>query len=183
MGNAVASSLAVFCTAVAAVLVWVAVRLVNRPYDNSRGDFVRWLLYNAARSMKGARDGQVAREGQMLYSSGLALMGVGLVLMFGTFATLIAGFSTIGSFEGNALVEVFRAFGGLLLVMIGRFLLHVAVNGWTGFGIIRYSAWAMKNGRRQMATSANKDQLAAWDLDAVRRIENELQASEQSNPD
>jgi ribosomal protein L40E len=178
MEGTLATSLAVLVVAVGALAIWMIVRLVNRPHNRESGGIGRWLLHSAANSFKSTRIRQIPRERKMLYCVGLTLIGVGLVLILSPFARLIASFGTIDNFEDPATFEVFRAFGGLILLIVGRFLWHVAANGWTGLGILLNSEWPKKVADLQNGMNVRTARDALWDVDAVRRIEVHLQSTE-----
>ena len=68
---------------------------------------------------------QIPPERKALYYGGMALIGVGLLLFLSTFVTFMANFGNFDNFEDQAKSEGFRAFGGIVLMMIGGFLMMV----------------------------------------------------------
>src|SRR5258708_6997535 len=110
MGHILTTGIAILAVAAGAVAIWMTVRLVNRRHDRTEGDFVRWLLYNAASLMKRAGTKPITGQRKLIYRAGLALMGIGLLLILSMFGALIAGFGTLGNYEGPGKTEVFRAF-------------------------------------------------------------------------
>lgn len=79
---------------------------------------------------------QIPPERKSLYYLGMILSGVGLLLFLSTFVTFMANFGNFDNFEARARSEGFRALGGMILLMIGGFLMNVGAKGWAGSGIV-----------------------------------------------
>jgi hypothetical protein len=78
---------------------------------------------------------QIPPKRKALYYGGMALMGLGLLLFLSTFVTFMANFGNFDNFEGRARSEGFRAIGGMVLMMLGAFLVNVGAKGWAGSGV------------------------------------------------
>ena len=79
---------------------------------------------------------QIPPERKALYYGGMALTGIGLLLFLSTFVTFMANFGNFDNFDAQARSEGFRAFGGMVLMMIGGFMMNVGAKGWAGSGIV-----------------------------------------------
>jgi hypothetical protein len=79
---------------------------------------------------------QIPPERKALYYGGMALVGIGLLLFLSTFVTFMANFGNFDDFDARAKSEGFRAFGGMILTMIGLFMMNVGAKGWAGSGIV-----------------------------------------------
>jgi hypothetical protein len=79
---------------------------------------------------------QISPERKTVYYVGMALVGIGLLLFLSVFVTFMANFGNFDNFEGRARSEGFRAFGGVILMMIGGFLMNVGAKGLSGSGVV-----------------------------------------------
>jgi hypothetical protein len=79
---------------------------------------------------------QIPPERKALYYGGMVLMGIGLLLFLSVFVTFLANFGNFDNFEGRAKSEGFRAIGGIVLMMIGGFVMKVGAKGWAGSGLV-----------------------------------------------
>jgi len=159
-----------------AAAVWTIVRLINRRHDRNSGKLGRWLLHNAASAMKRPAMRPITGRRRLVYGMGLALTSVGLVLILSVFATLVAGFGTLGRYDGPGRSVVFRAFGGLILTIFGRFILYVAVHGLAGFRFVSKAELARIDAEQRQATilptAVHTTGHVTWDVAAVARFEN-----------
>ena len=76
----------------------------------------------------------ISPERQGLYYFGIILTGVGLLLFLSTFVSFISHFGDFTDFEGRAKSGGMRAFGGMICMGIGQFIMRlgragVAVSG------------------------------------------------------
>jgi RNA polymerase subunit RPABC4/transcription elongation factor Spt4 len=79
---------------------------------------------------------QFSDSRKLLYYAALALSVIGLLLFLSTFVTFIANFGNFDHFEARARSIGFRAFGGIILLMLGGVLGRIASRGWAGSGVI-----------------------------------------------
>ena len=79
---------------------------------------------------------QIPPERKALYYGGMVLIGIGLLLFLSVFVTFMANFGNFDNFEGRARSEGFRAFGGMILMMIGGFMMNVGSKGLAGSGVV-----------------------------------------------
>jgi hypothetical protein len=166
---------------VGATFIWVVVRWFSPRYNSGDGSPLgRWVLYNFARSFRGTRYQLVPPQQKPLYYVALALTGVGLVLVLSPFARLLANLGNEGHFEGTVGDEVFRGFGGLVLTIVGRFLMNLAARGWRNVGIVPEP----ESTRRKLVASVHSGEglvsTVPWDVEAVRKVEVDRQSSEAS---
>jgi hypothetical protein len=94
---------------------------------------VRWII-KITRWFLDAPQKQIPPERKAMYYLGMALVGIGLLLFLSTFVTFLANFGNFDNFTGRARSEGFRAFSGVVLILIGGFLSNVGANGWAGLG-------------------------------------------------
>jgi hypothetical protein len=111
------------------------------------------------------------------YYAALALTGVGLVLAFSPFARLLANLGNDGHFEGNVAGEVVRGFGGLILMIIGRFLMNLAGKGWVSVGIVPEPEATQRKLVASVQSGAGVASSVPWDVEAVRKVEVGRQSS------
>ncbi len=71
-----------------------------------------------------------------LYYAGMVVSGIGALLFLSTFVSFMANFGNFEHFEDRARSEGFRAFGGMILIIIGSFLMGVGAKGWAGSGVV-----------------------------------------------
>ncbi len=158
--------------AVGAAFVWFVVRWFSpRPETGDANRVVRWVLYNFSSFGRGNRIQQSSRWEKALYGSALLLTVAGVVLVLSPFARFLANLENYSHFEASVGTEVFRSFGGLILILVGHFLMNWAVRGWGGVGIVP----APDGTRKQLMASANRSAAPtgnlAWDIEAVRQVE------------
>lgn len=79
---------------------------------------------------------QIPPERKALYYGGLLLVCAGFLLFISTFITGLAHFGDFDNFQGRVRSEGFRAFGGMILMIIGTALSRIGARGWAGAGII-----------------------------------------------
>ena len=61
---------------------------------------------------------------------------IGVLLFLSTFVTFIANFGNFDNFEGRAKSEAARAFGGMILIVIGSVISNAGARGAAGSGMI-----------------------------------------------
>ncbi len=166
----------VLCAGIAlgAAFVWFVVRWFSpRPETGDANRVVRWVLYNFSSSLRGNHYQPIPRSQRALYFTALLLTGVGLALVLSPLARFLANLENYDHFEAPAGPEVFRAFGGLILTLVGRFLMNWACRRWSGVGIVP----APDGTRKKLMASANRSAAPtgnlAWDIEAVRQVENQ----------
>lgn len=79
---------------------------------------------------------QFSDSRKRLYYAAMALSAIGLLLFLSTFVTFFANFGNFNHFEARARSSGFRAFGGIILLMVGGVLGRIASRGWAGSGIM-----------------------------------------------
>lgn len=77
----------------------------------------------------------ISPERQGLYYFGMALAGIGVLLFLSTFVTFIYHFGDFSDFDGRARSEGIRAFGGIICIGIGQFMMHLGRSGVAGSGL------------------------------------------------
>jgi hypothetical protein len=164
--------------AAGAAFIGMVVRWFNPRLRSADGNRVgRWVLHNFAHWSRSRPDGPLPPARKPLYYAALALTGLGLVLVLSPFAKLLANLGNEGHFEGSVEGEVFRGFGGLILTMVGRFLMGLAARGWKNVGFVPEPK---STNQKLVAAAHNRDkpvQNLPWDVEAVRHAERDLPTS------
>lgn len=119
---------------------------------------------------------QIPPERRALYYGGMIMIGVGLLLFLSTFVTFQANFGNFENFEGRARSEMSRAFGGIILIMIGGFLMNIGAKGWSGSGVILDPEQARKDVEPWSRMGGGVVQDALSEMDVVKKIEDRLEA-------
>jgi hypothetical protein len=78
----------------------------------------------------------ISEERQMAYYLGGALMVIGGLLFFSVFITGAMNFGNFNNFEANARSSMFRAFGGMALLIIGGIIRGIGAKGLAGSGVV-----------------------------------------------
>jgi len=78
----------------------------------------------------------ISGERKAAYYLGAGLMILGAVLFLSTFVTFATHFGDFSNFESNAKSEMFRAFAGMALVVVGRMIRGIGARGLAGSGVI-----------------------------------------------
>lgn len=79
---------------------------------------------------------QLSQNRKQLYYAGMLLSVIGILLFLSTFVTFLANFGNFDNFEARARSDGFRAFGGMVLIIVGGSLARVAVRGLAGSGVV-----------------------------------------------
>jgi hypothetical protein len=77
----------------------------------------------------------ISPERQGTYYFGMILTGVGMLLFLSTFVGFIANFGDFTDFHGRAQSGMMRAFGGIVCIGIGQFLMRLGRAGMAGSGL------------------------------------------------
>jgi hypothetical protein len=85
-------------------------------------------------SLPPARD--IPPERRTLYHFGQVLGLVGLLLFLSTFFSFAAGFGNFDGFEARTRSIMFRAIGGIVLMMVSGGVMNVAARGLAGSGML-----------------------------------------------
>jgi RNA polymerase subunit RPABC4/transcription elongation factor Spt4 len=121
---------------------------------------------------------QIHPERKALYYGGLALTGIGLLLFLSTFVTFMANFGNFDNFEDRAKSDGFRAIGGMVLMIIGGFMMNVGAKGWAGSGVVLDPEKARKDVEPWSRMGGGVVQDALSEVEAVKKIENRLDSPE-----
>jgi hypothetical protein len=79
---------------------------------------------------------RISEERQVTYYIGTGLMIVGGLMFASTFLTFAMHFGDFSNFEGNAKSDMFRAFGGMALLIIGGIIRGIGARGLAGSGVV-----------------------------------------------
>ena len=170
--------MAVAGIAAGAAFVWFVVRWLSpRPTTSDGNRIVRWTLYNFASSFRRTRLQPGSRSEKALYYCALLLTGVGLVLVLSPLARLLGNLGNYDHFEAPAGAEVYRGFGGLILTLVGRFVMNWAALGWRSVAFVSEPEATTKKLVAAANNSGGPVRNVTWDLEAVRQIESGLQES------
>jgi hypothetical protein len=79
---------------------------------------------------------QISEERKTAYYIGVGLMIVGGLMFASTFVTFAAHFGDFSNFESNAKSDMYRAFGGMALMILGAIISSIGARGLAGSGVI-----------------------------------------------
>lgn len=79
---------------------------------------------------------RISTERKAAYYIGMALIVLGFLLFASTFVTFAMHFGDFSNFESNAKSSMFRAFGGMGLIVVGSIVLHIGAHGAAGSGVL-----------------------------------------------
>jgi hypothetical protein len=79
---------------------------------------------------------QISDSRKAAYYIGGAISLVGMLLFMSVFVTSALHFGDFANFEGRATSEMSRAIGGMILMMVGKFLQSIGQRGLAGAGVI-----------------------------------------------
>jgi len=79
---------------------------------------------------------QISEERKTAYYVGMGLMVVGGLLFASTFVTFAMHFGDFGSFQSDVTSTMFRAFGGVALLVVGGAIRRIGARGLAGSGIV-----------------------------------------------
>lgn len=77
----------------------------------------------------------ISPERKTLYYIGMALAIVGAISFASTFFTFMWHFGDFSNFESNARSDGFRAFGGMVLMIVGSIVMGIGAKGAAGSGL------------------------------------------------
>jgi len=79
---------------------------------------------------------QISEKRQTAYYIGMGMMILGGILFLSTFLTFALHFGDFSNFESNAKSDIFRAFGGMGLIIAGSFIRGIGARGLAGSGVV-----------------------------------------------
>lgn len=79
---------------------------------------------------------QISQGRKGAYYFGMGLMILGGILFASTFVTFAMNFGDFSNFEANAKSDMFRVFGGMVLVIAGGIVRGIGARGLAGSGTI-----------------------------------------------
>ncbi len=79
---------------------------------------------------------QISEGRKTAYYLGMGLMILGGVLFASTFVTFAINFGDFSNFESNAKSGMFRAFGGMALLVVGGIIRGIGARGVAGSGVV-----------------------------------------------
>ena len=78
----------------------------------------------------------ISYERKTAYYLGMGLMILGGILFASTFVTFAMRFGDFSNFESNAKSEMFRAFGGMALLIVGGIIRAIGARELAGSGVV-----------------------------------------------
>lgn len=81
------------------------------------------------------RNRRISENRQAFYYTGMIVAGLGLLSFLSTFVTFLWHFGDFSNFQSNARSDGFRAFGGMVAMMVGGFMMRVGARGVAGAGL------------------------------------------------
>jgi len=108
----------------------------------------------------------ISPERKTAYYAGMIISGVGLLLFISVFITGAMNFGNFDNFEGRARSSMFRAIGGMILIVIGQVIRGIGARGLSGSGVVLDPEQARKDLKpySTMAGGMLGDALEASDL-------------------
>jgi len=79
---------------------------------------------------------QISEGRQTAYYVGMAIMVVGGLMFFSTFIFFAMNFGDFSNFNENAKSSMFRAFGGMALLVVGGIVASIGRAGLAGSGVL-----------------------------------------------
>lgn len=79
---------------------------------------------------------EISSERKAAYYLGAVVMAIGILLFFSVFITAAMNFGDFTNFEANARSSMFRAFGGMALLVIGAVIRGIGARGLAGSGLV-----------------------------------------------
>jgi F0F1-type ATP synthase membrane subunit c/vacuolar-type H+-ATPase subunit K len=79
---------------------------------------------------------KISEERKSAYYIGMGLTVVGVLLFASTFVTFAMRFGDFSNFESNAKSEMFRALGGMALMIVGGIISGIGAGGLAGSGVV-----------------------------------------------
>ncbi len=79
---------------------------------------------------------RISDERKAAYYIGGLVQLIGVIMFLSTFVTGAMNFGDISNFEENAKSEMFRAFGGMGLLIVGGIIRGIGARGLSGSGVI-----------------------------------------------
>lgn len=122
---------------------------------------------------------QIPPERKALYYGGMAASIVGLLLFLSTFVTFAAHFGDFSNFESNAKSDMFRAIGGMALIMVGGAIMNVAARGFAGSGLMLDPEKARRDLEPWARMSGGLTNDALSEVEPVQRIVEHITSGEQ----
>lgn len=119
---------------------------------------------------------QIPPERKALYYGGIALIAIGFLLFLSTFVTFLANFGNFDNFAGRGQSEGLRALGGMVLIIIGGFLMNIGAKGWAGSGLLLDPEKARQDVEPWSRMGGGVVQDALSEVEVVRKLENRLDA-------
>jgi len=79
---------------------------------------------------------QISEERKTAYYLGMVLMVIGGLVFFSVFITGAMNFGNFNNFEANARSSMFRALGGMGLLIVGGIIRGIGARGMAGSGVV-----------------------------------------------
>lgn len=117
---------------------------------------------------------QIPSDRKAIYYAGMVLTGIGVLLFLSTFVTFLANFGNFEDFAGQAKSDGLRAFGGMVVMIIGGFLMNVGAKGWAGSGIVLDPEQSRKDVEPWARMGGGVVQDALSEVEVIKKIEDRL---------
>lgn len=79
---------------------------------------------------------RISSERKTAYYLGMGLIALGFLLFGSVFVTGAMNFGDFSNFESNAKSSMFRALGGMALMIVGGIMMRIGVRGAAGSGLV-----------------------------------------------
>lgn len=119
---------------------------------------------------------RIPPQRQSLDYAGMAVSGIGLLLFLSTFVTFIANFGNFNNFVGQAQSSAARAFGGMVMLVLGGVMMGIGARGWAGSGLILDPEKAREDLKPWSRMAGGMTQDALSEVEVVKKLEDRLVA-------
>jgi hypothetical protein len=79
---------------------------------------------------------RISPERKNIYYAGMSVMAVGGLLFLSTFVTFAMDFGNFDNVQGQVQSSIFRALGGMALLVVGGLMMRVGFLGTAGSGLV-----------------------------------------------
>lgn len=124
-----------------------------------------------------APERQIPPERRVFYYVGMALIAGGILLFVTVFFAKPAGVDDPDAFVGRMQSMLYRALGGMVLMVVGGLLMRVGMRGWAGSGMVLDPEQARRDVAPWSRMAGGMAQDALGEVEVVKKLEKHLDAS------
>lgn len=116
----------------------------------------------------------IPQNRKTLYYIGMGISLVGFLLFLSTFFSFAGNFGNFDDFAGRGQSMMFRAIGGMVLIMAGAVMMNVGRRGWAGSGIVLDPHQARQEMKPWNRMAGGMAQDALGEIDVVNKLAKKL---------